>query len=227
MATLDETDGEGSGSGDYATSLFSQIYLLDNEVVYNKNWTSSYVYWGPTKLAGKQISLMSVRPDGSGRKSLKDFPVPDGSNYYSVELSLYAPRELYVQVPAPSGGKLTYWEYEDGKVQPKPDVTDQQFNEPYPTFLASPSGKQTLWSEARDGKNTLFIGTAEGEDGKQIASLSEYASYGWYTDDYLLVSKNGSELYIMPVAGGAPFKVSDYHKPDYNFRGYGGGYGGL
>ena len=32
-------------------------------------------------------------------------------------------------------------------------------------------------------------------------------TYGWYSDDYLLVSKGASELYIMPVTGGQPLKV--------------------
>ena len=75
--------------------------------------------------------------------------------------------------------------------------------------------------------NTLFIGDSSGGSGKQIATLSDYDTYGWYTDDYLLVSKNGSELYIMPVSGGTPIKISDYNKPAQNFNGYGGGYGGL
>jgi hypothetical protein len=94
--------------------------------------------------------------------------------------------------------------------------------------LLSPSADQTFWSESRDGKNTLFIGDQGGQNGKQIASLSDYNTFGWFTDDYLLVSKNSSELYIMDKAGKqAALKVSDYHKPTQNFYGYGGGYGGL
>jgi hypothetical protein len=46
-----------------------------------------------------------------------------------------------------------------------------------------------------------------------------------------LVSKNSSELYIMPKSGIneklQPLKVTDYHKPVQNFYGYGGGYGGI
>ncbi|HEX5447612.1 MAG TPA: hypothetical protein VFW90_00160, partial [Candidatus Saccharimonadales bacterium] len=92
----------------------------------------------------------------------------------------------------------------------------------------SPSGGQTFWSEQRDGKNTLFLGDGNAQNGKTIANLSDYSPYGWYTNNYLLVSKNSSELYVMAKSGSSsPVKISDYHKPQQTFYGYGGGYGGL
>jgi len=98
-------------------------------------------------------------------------------------------------------------------------------------YLASPSGNSTFWSEPRDGKNSLFVGDQAGSNAKQIASLSDYQTYGWYSEDYLLASKNGSELYIFGSEGikkeSAALKITDYHKPVLNYPGYGGGYGGL
>jgi hypothetical protein len=93
--------------------------------------------------------------------------------------------------------------------------------------LLSPSSNQTFWTDQRDGKNTLFVGDNDAKNQKTIASLSGYNIYGWFTDNYLLVSKNSSELYVMPVAGGTPLKITDYYKPAINYQGYGGGYGGL
>ena len=110
------------------------------------------------------------------------------------------------------------------------EINDESFGKFYPTYLLSPNSLHTFWYEPRDGKNTLFTGTPNGEAGKEIASLSEYVPYGWYSDDYLLVSKNSSELYILPATGagetGQVLKISDYHKPAVSFLGYGGGYGG-
>jgi hypothetical protein len=126
------------------------------------------------------------------------------------------------------GAKDNFYAYSNGQVKDAPNQTaDNFYSSIYPTYLESPSGTQTFWSEARDGKNTLFIGDDNGQNGKQIATLSDYTPYGWYSDNYLLVSKNGSELYVMPKAGGDAIKVTDYHKPDTSFPGYGGGYGGL
>jgi hypothetical protein len=46
-----------------------------------------------------------------------------------------------------------------------------------------------------------------------------------------LVSRGGSELYIIPAtglpAGKQPLKVTDYYKPAESLTGYGYGYGGL
>ena len=64
---------------------------------------------------------------------------------------------------------------------------------------------------------------------KQSGLATTILRNGWYTDNYLLVSKGGSELYIA-AAGNPDFskalKVTDYHKPNIVYRGYGGGYGG-
>jgi hypothetical protein len=36
--------------------------------------------------------------------------------------------------------------------------------------------------------------------------------YNWYNDQYLLVSKGDSELYIMPATGGTPLKITNYQQ---------------
>lgn len=226
LYSIDQTQGEGTSLYDYGFNSFSTVSILDNELVYTKNWYSSSSF--PSHLTGKNVSLFSVKPDGSAKKTIKDFAIPASSQYnYYVGLSLYQPYGLYVQ--APNGDNTnTYYEYEEGKLTPKTDLTDDAFNKAYPTFLISPTNKQTLWSDQRDGKNALFVGNATAGSPKQIASLSEYTPYGWYSDDYLLVTKSGSELYIMASDGSkTPLKVTDYYKPQLSYRGYGGGYGGL
>jgi hypothetical protein len=224
LYTIDQTTGEGSGYYDYAGTSFSTVSILNNEVVYAKNWGGS----GAGKLDGKSVSFVSVRPDGSNKKTVKEFPVPAGTQfYYSVTTSQYEPAAVYLQVYETTT-TATYYEYEDGAVTQKSDVTDDTFNKAYPTYLVSPAGRQTFWSEVRDNKSALFIGNADGGSGKQIATLSDYTPYGWFTDNYLLVSKNGSELYVMPADGSkAPSKMTDYYKPQLSYRGYGGGYGGI
>ena len=95
----------------------------------------------------------------------------------------------------------------------------------------SPDGSRTFWTDYRDGKQAFFLGNAEGEDETELTALKDHAAYGWYTDDYVLLSKNGSELYIAStgkIANEAALTlVGSYYKPDITYRGYGGGYGGL
>lgn len=79
-----------------------------------------------------------------------------------------------------------------------------------------------------DGKNNLTVRDQNGQDAETIALESDYSPYGWFTDDYLLVSKSSSELHVMAADGsGQAFKISNYYKPQVSYRGYGGGYGGL
>jgi hypothetical protein len=114
-------------------------------------------------------------------------------------------------------------------VSPTTDVSNSDFQGKfYPTYLASPSNNLTFWYEPRDGANTIFGGNGDGDASKQLATSSEFTPYGWFTDDYVLLSKKGSELYIAPRdLSSAPVKITDYHKPSVTFLGYGGGYGGY
>ncbi len=220
ITTLDQTFGSGTNYTNmvyenYGNATFA---LAGGEVVFSKTvYTGQFA--GPTD---KQSALYSIHADGSGRKTLKAFP---DRNY--LELVPYGPNGVYLSVAGVGDAKTQYFEYEDSKIESTDEVNDGNFYDPYPTYLWSPSKKQTLWSEPRDGKNVMFVGDIHGKNGKQIAALSDYSVFGWFTDQYVLVSKDASELYIMPTGGGAPLKMTDYYKPDFTFRGYGGGYGGL
>ena len=102
------------------------------------------------------------------------------------------------------------------------------------SVIATVEGGQPVVIPNAEGSRTtpsVVAFTENGESAKQVVGLSDYQAYGWYSDDYLLVSKNSSELYILPAAGltdlTKAIKISDYHKPAVSFYGYGGGYGGL
>lgn len=223
---LDQTTGEGTSQYDYAKTNFSPVYILDNELVYSKYWSASDY---SSYLNGKMVSIISSKVDRAEQTIVKDFPVPNGSNYYSVDLNLYEPYGVYIRQSVRNGAAFSYFVYENGKVAAKTDLSDAQYNNlAYTTYLESPSSNATFWSESRDGKNALFVGDKNAQNQKQIAALSDYNTYGWYSDSYLLVTKNSSELYIMPRDGStAPIKLTGYYKPATNYNGYGGGYGGL
>lgn len=214
---------KSSGSSEY-NAVFEEIYstnLLGDKLIYSKNWNS---YDGLLSAAGKKNVLISISPNGSNKQTVASY---NATSAYFSTTSLFKPDELYITVYN-QAGKDNYYELNTvGQYTKSSDTSSEDFNKSYPTYLLSPSGKQTFWGESRDGKQTLFIGDKNGDSAKKIASLSAYSVYGWYSDDYLLVSKEDSELYIMPKTGGKPVKITDYHKPDQTYYGYGGGYGGL
>lgn len=224
VVLIDETQSAG-GQYDYARQSFTKVYILQNELVYGYNWDRAY--YASNALSGKQGAIISVRPDGTGKRAVQSFPLKESAYYYELQMQLYEPQGIYLRVPN-DPDKPQFYEYEDGKLAQLPDYTDTQFNAvPYKTYLISPDGKRSFWSEQRDGKSKLYIGNENAQSSKEIASLSELTAYGWYTDSYVLLTKNGSELYVMSAEGGTPQKITDYYKPDARLYGYGYGYGGL
>jgi hypothetical protein len=225
---LDQTTASGTSSSDYLSQLVGDVYAYNDQVFYTMNWTAAFASASSSDIANKQATFNSVKPDGSAKKAIKSFGLAAGTQAIDITLQERVENPNQIDLEFSDGAKDNFYAYSNGQVKDAPNQTaDNFYSSIYPTYLESPSGTQTFWSEARDGKNTLFIGDDNGQNGKQIATLSDYTPYGWYSDNYLLVSKNGSELYVMPKAGGDAIKVTDYHKPDTSFPGYGGGYGGL
>lgn len=227
LATLDETEGVGSSDSNYASDYLDNVYVLPGKVVYTRTWRQ---YNNLTDITLHKTRIMSVDPGGQNKNTLKDFSTTTTVYVSNIVAKLYEPTEVYFWINF-VGKDQEFYKYQDNKVILTTEANPDTFNKFYSTYLLSPSGKAAFWYEPRDGKNTLFTGNNEGKDEKQIATLSEYTPYGWFSDEYLLVSKNSSELFIMPKVGtkegGQVLKITDYHKPFADFVGYGGGYGGF
>lgn len=222
LLTLDSTNATGSSLDDAQYETVGTPVLLDDQLLYYKTWYQYPGYFA----TGHTDTLVSIKPDGTNKKTIKSF---DGGDSYFGGLIFHNPQSVYVDVSKVDGSSQTFYEYNGTGLNQNKNLSSQDlFIKSYPTYLYSPGGDHTFWNEPRDGKNTLFIGDKDGQNGKQIATLSDYNTYGWFTDDYLLVSKNSSELYIMDnSAKQAPVKISDYHKASVSLPGYGGGYGGF
>lgn len=201
-----------------SSSSFGSLYIQQGELRYLRSWGGNPLPSGTTN------DLIGVDTATLNEKVITSFP---SSTY--IAIVPYEAEGLYIQESVDD--TRSYFSYDGGAVTPV-SLSDDKFYGAYPTFLLSPSGKQTLWSESRDGKSTIFIGDELGDNAKQIATLSDYTPYGWFgaDDRYVLLTKNSSELYIAPA--GVPLtdanllKVTDYHKPPNGYPGYGSGYGG-
>lgn len=224
---IDYTKGEGDDN-EYAYEYYSNsIQVLNNEILAVKNWygckkTVYSVCENTTKLDDKKDSVTRVVPDGSNNSKVKEVATKD--HYVSSKAS--KTRDLLIQVSVNSpGGKNQYFRYNNGTVTDAPDIDDTQYNKPYTTYSMSPNGQKSFWYESRDGKNIFFIGDSAGDNATEILSGTDYMPFGWFTNDYLLVSKDSSELYIMPATSGDAIKIDSYHKPTSSFPGQGYSYG--
>ncbi len=225
ILTVDQNEAEGDANN-YKNQFLESFYLLHDKLVYITRWYNVSPYYVANALADKTGSIREVTVGTTTKKDVKTFP---SDQYYIQRVLPYQSNELYFDFYSQADGKEQFFEYSNGTVDSVSDADAQKIsdNAAYPTYLVSPQDDKTFWSEQRDGKDTFFVGDADGQNGKQVAVLDDYQVYGWYTNDYLLVSTKGSELYILPATGGTPLKVADYHKPQLSYRGYGGGYGGL
>ncbi len=225
ITVLDQSAAIGTANN-YGYQSFDNVYILSNQIVYTKNWNAGGNASTNTTLANQSATLSSVNPDGSDKASIKSFSTSNPD--YQLYLETSYPDVDVINIDFYDGNQDNYYVYKDGKVSADPSLSDDDFyNSSLPTYLLSPGSDKTFWSVPRDGQNTLFTGDQYGNNPTQIATLSPYTAYGWYTDQYVLVSQNGSELYVMPATGGKAIKVTDYNKPAQVIYGYGGGYGGL
>lgn len=230
IAILDETDAQGSNNNNANYENFNDAYIVGSKVVFSKSWYGDYS--DSASLEDNQLAIFSINVSGGTRSTHKTFGYAAFESTY-LQSFPNNPDQIYYQVVEKSG-QPKFFAWANGQVSEKAEIKkdfDNYLSSGYNTYLISPSGSATFWSESRDGKNSLFTGGADGVSSKQIATLSDYQTYGWYSGDYLLVSKNGSELYIFGSDGikkdSEALKVTDYHKPALSYPAYGGGYGGI
>lgn len=217
LLTIDQNTSS-SNSGVSVYQSFGSGYLVDHKLVYTVGWYSTF---GTPN--GQAHTLRVALIDSAGKKDVRSWQT---DLFLPNAVRPYEPNSLYLSLWQLSNSKELFYEYEDGAVK-EADIDNNKFYSDYPTYLASPDAKRTFWNEQRDGRQTFFVGDDHGENGKEVAKVDDGQVFGWYGDGYVLLSKKSSELYIMPVEGGTPLKVADYHKPQLTYRGYGGGYGGL
>jgi hypothetical protein len=193
----------GSDATTNANENYNTVVLSGNDVVYGKTWSSGSS--DPTVLNSKQDSLQIISVDGQNHQSVGTYPAND-----IVQFVQHSPVGVYIMDESADMTITTYFDYIVGSTPKQVTLSSNQLYASSYTYLFSPSGNQTFWSEPRDGKLAVILGDASGSSPKTILNLSDYSTYGWYTDNYLLVSKGGSELYIMDTHGDTPLKVTDY-----------------
>ncbi|HVV25616.1 MAG TPA: carboxypeptidase regulatory-like domain-containing protein [Candidatus Saccharimonadales bacterium] len=218
---LDQTQAEAT-SGGYIAQEFYNFYVLNNLLVYNTQW-----YSGGGDVGNKQATIRAVQPDGQNKKDYQSYPAA-GLNY--VLAAHYQPQAVYYEADSSATNSATYYNFANQAVNTV-SIDHSTLLRSYPTYLLSPSGKQTLWSAQQNGQTELFVGDDASQHGTVLTGLDGYQPYGWFSDDYLLVSKDDTDLYLVPAdglkTGQQPFKIGYYYKPVPQLNNYGYGYGGL
>jgi hypothetical protein len=198
ITLLDQSSG--SDAEIKANEYYDTVITSGHTVVFAKSWN------GSGDLGGKQDSLHTIDAGGQNHKTIATYSASDSLAYVQ-----HSPISLYISQQVQGAGSPTFFDFTLGASPQQISLSNEQF---YATarvfYFFSPSAKQTFWAELRDGKNTLLVADGMGGNAKTIATLSDYAPYGWYSDKYALVSKNANQLYIMDIKGGTPVKIADF-----------------
>lgn len=252
LTLIDESKAQGDDQYTYINSNMYPLGVVDGKLIYYNIWQYNTYNYGTALYYGDKTSTISESTMTGEKRVLKEFihADKDGTGapilgtlrgYFMYASATPQPNSLYLHIMSQDADpqKNYYFEFLDGELK-ETSAAEAYFTKgnyyDYPTYLQSPDKSKVLWSENRDGKLVQFI--ADDSLGNQVNlaatlkektgfDLSEFKAYGWFGEGYVLLSKNDSELYIMSKdATAAPVKVTDYHRPEYGFRGYGGGYGG-
>ena len=218
---LDQTAAEGT-SDSYGYQSFADFHLVDNALVYTVLWTAS----GGYDISSKNVTVRSIQTNGQNKTDLQTFPE---SGFTSLKSVQHAPGAIYYELTT-TGNPPTFYEYTGGNFATNTNLDQPTFDKTYPTFLFSPSGTQTFW-EDQSQSDHLFTGDNTAQHQKQIGSLNGYTPFGWYGENYVLVTRSGQALYIFspsdPGSVRKPLRVSDIYHPTTVYTGYEFGYGGL
>jgi hypothetical protein len=226
LTTIEQNVAMGGQNSNVVASI-NTPYIVNDKIVYTISWAASGSYIYNDLAPGNKVSIISVNPDGSNKQHVKDF---DTQRFGDIQARLQLPQVLYYKVSI-DGADAKYYSY-NGTVADL-NISQAQFYSQSNTYLLSPDGVHTFWSDYRDGKNTLLVGDKNASNSQTIATLSDYTAYGWFGNDYILLSKGGSELYIASAhsplsATNQPLKITNYYKPGYSYPGgYGSSYGAM
>lgn len=201
---LDQSSATGD-STKYATESFNFIALAKGAVVYSKIWDGSSG-GGSTLLDGKSASLNVIDVGGSNHKILSTYPATDslqvvqsGANAFDIWHQEYV-----------SGANHYYSYTVGGTVNSQEAMSNEKFYNGSFGYYLSADSSRSLWSDNRDGKYTIIVGDSTSTGTNEIAKLSSYFPKSWFGNDYVLLTLNSSELYIMSASGGDALKITDF-----------------
>ncbi len=193
------------GSGNSTSSAYQEysgVMLTDQLLAYGLSWQTAGRL--DTQLNGKSHELIVSSAQGSDSRKAASY---DAAKFI-ITYNQHSPRSMYIQRTSVSGGS-SYFDFDIGNDQPSPiSISLGQFGQGYPSYYLSPGGSQTAWIENRSEAASLAIGDQAGQNPASIYSGSNLRIFGWYNDEYILVTKNKT-LLVLSVLGGKPVKIAE------------------
>lgn len=208
LEQLDQNQAVGTSTS-YADQSFKDFFIAGGNLVYDTEWSSQ----GGYDLSNEDDTIRVLDINTQSKQDSESF---SAGSTEAIQAARYQPQAVYFAVTM-NGGSTSYFQYANQTVQAV-NINIGSFIQSYPTYLLSPSGNHTVWSQPSNGQDIFFIGDENGSSSKQIATLDNYSPYGWYSDSYILVTQNNDQLYILPASGLSggrqPLRITAYFEPN-------------
>lgn len=206
---LAASKGIGTSSSNFANQNFQNIILLsNNKILYSSVWrgTNNLMVTNlPSQSTIPQQTMNIVDSNSLNSHVLLSVPADD---CYGFNVMLVGLIKVVVSLYNEANQNTSYYIYNNAQLS---SINKQNYNSylnssqtPYGQFryLVSPNNNKVLVSKYINGHNAIFTESINGGSKQQIAILNTtYNIYGWVTNNYVLVSKNNNELYVMPASG--------------------------
>ncbi len=163
------------------------------------------VYYAPSGAYqnGVNVSLFSIKADGSDRKVVLDKEVWNMFRTSYEHIALAVPAEWY--------------DYQIGEEHPK-KVSGEPANLVSRVYINSPNGKKSLWIDNRDGKGVLIVYNVEDKKEETLQTQSGLKTpVHWLSDDtvvYRIKTETETADYVLSLEGGDPRKIADVTNTD-------------
>lgn len=202
---LDTSTIGGFDSSTFAQQTYNSASVLsDNNVVFTKTWSGD-----PDSLSSNPTTITTAPVDVD-----QPFNTPvvqqslNYANNYQIPPSIIytSPSTLDMAFKNSQTGQVSYFNYKGGNVNSasSSSVTDV-LNKPTssPEYFLSPTKTMQMWAHVGGNQTTVYTGDKNGLNPKAIATFNNtlFSPYGWWTNNYIILDKSGSALYIMPASG--------------------------
>jgi hypothetical protein len=199
--TLDQARSNGDDGNSASQETYSSVNVLGDDYI---ELSKYYLGSGNDTTAGSIDTALATDNNYGGTNSLQ--PLNYSSNYTQAPKVVYtSPTSLVLAFTNSTTKKVSYYTYAEGKASAVSgsSVADALNYPPASSpYYLSPSGAAQMWSRVNGNSTTIYVGNKKGLDGVAVANLgNSYTPYGWWSDNYILLDKSGSGLYIMPASG--------------------------
>ncbi|MCA9330445.1 hypothetical protein KC957_00195, partial [Candidatus Saccharibacteria bacterium] len=194
------TAAQGNSYDNYLAQSLAGVFFVGDKLVYGVQWSGSGPDLSKQFATIQEVSLPSL----TARELRKD----KGA---SLIMSRATPTAVNVQITT---DKPDSYQYLNGNLT-EINMSTEELLRAVPSYIPGPAN-QYLWDELVDGASQVYVAEGSLQTKHVVMPAGEFHAFGWYGGDYVLLGKNGSELFIIPTDSTTqtvPQKVVDYHRP--------------